>query len=356
MEQHIDDRERSLNYLQKIRSSSSLLLSLINYVLEMARIESGKMELKSEVGYFPDLITSLQAVSEPQGQKKHLQIDWNTDLQHNYIICDRTKIREIFLNIISNAIKYTDESGKVTISLKEIAAEQEGSAAYEFVVEDNGIGMSEDYLPHIFEEFSRERSSTESKVTGAGLGLPIVKSLVEMMGGSIYVKSKPNEGTRFTIRICFALPTEKQIQKKQEQLHTEYLEILKNKRILLAEDNDLNAEITETLLEEQQLKVERVGDGKECLRTLQEMPEEYYDMILMDIQMPVMNGYEAAKAIRQLPGKRGSIPVVALTANAFEEDRKKALDAGMNAHIAKPLNMEQLLLTMGEILSDCIFS
>ena len=276
MEQHIDDRERSLNYLQKIRSSSSLLLSLVNYVLEMARIESGKMELKSEVGYFPDLITSLQAVSEPQGQKKHLQIDWNTDLQHNYIICDRTKIREIFLNIISNAIKYTDESGKVTISLKEIAAEQEGSAAYEFVVEDNGIGMSEDYLPHIFEEFSRERSSTESKVTGAGLGLPIVKSLVEMMGGSIYVKSKPNEGTRFTIRICFALPTEKQIQKKQEQLHTEYLEILKNKRILLAEDNDLNAEITETLLEEQQLKVERVGDGKECLRTLQEMPEEYY--------------------------------------------------------------------------------
>ena len=134
------------------------------------------------------------------------------------------------------------------------------------------------------------------------------------------------------------------------------MEILKNKRILLAEDNDLNAEITETLLEEQQLKVERVGDGKECLRTLQEMPEEYYDMILMDIQMPVMNGYEAAKAIRQLPGKRGSIPVVALTANAFEEDRKKALDAGMNAHIAKPLNMEQLLLTMGEILSDCIFS
>lgn len=131
---------------------------------------------------------------------------------------------------------------------------------------------------------------------------------------------------------------------------------MKNKRILLAEDNDLNAEITETLLEEQQLKVERVGDGKECLRTLQEMPEEYYDMILMDIQMPVMNGYEAAKAIRQLPGKRGSIPVVALTANAFEEDRKKALDAGMNAHIAKPLNMEQLLLTMGEILSDCIFS
>lgn len=356
MEQHIDDRERSLNYLQKILSSSSLLLSLINYVLEMARIESGKMELKSEVGYFPDLITSLQAVSEPQGQKKHLQIDWNTDLQHNYIICDRTKIREIFLNIISNAIKYTDESGKVTISLKEIAAEQEGYAAYEFVVEDNGIGMSEDYLPHIFEEFSRERSSTESKVTGAGLGLPIVKSLVEMMGGSIYVKSKPNEGTRFTIRICFALPTEKQIQKKQEQLHTEYLEILKNKRILLAEDNDLNAEITETLLEEQQLKVERVGDGKECLRTLQEMPEEYYDMILMDIQMPVMNGYEAVKAIRQLPGKRGSIPVVALTANAFEEDRKKALDAGMNAHIAKPLNMEQLLLTMGEILSDCIFS
>ena len=131
---------------------------------------------------------------------------------------------------------------------------------------------------------------------------------------------------------------------------------MKNKRILLAEDNDLNAEITETLLEEQQLKVERVGDGKECLRTLQEMPEEYYDMILMDIQMPVMNGYEAAKAIRQLPGKRGSIPVVALTANAFEEDRKKALDVGMNGHIAKPLNMEQLLLTMGEILSDCIFS
>ena len=215
-------------------------------------------------------------------------------------------------------------------------------------MKDNGIGMSKEYLPHIFEEFTREHSSTESHITGTGLGLPIVKSLVNLMGGTIDVESELGAGTITTVCLTFGLPTEEQFAAHQhkDEILGQSLQTLSEKRVLLAEDNDLNAEIVLTVLEENGIHAEHVKDGALCLKAVQNAPEDYYDVILMDIQMPNMNGYQAAEAIRALPGKRGEIPIVAMTANAFEEDRRKALESGMNAHIAKPVDVSVLLETL----------
>ena len=348
LEKHIDEKDRAVDYIAKIKSSSSFLLSLINYVLEMARIESGKASLKIELGSYSELINSLNAVFEPSLKSKNLSYLCYNTVEHDAILCDRTKIREILLNIISNSIKYTPEGGKISVKIEETPAPRKGFASYRITVKDNGIGMSKEYLPHIFEEFTREHSSTESHITGTGLGLPIVKSLVNLMGGTIDVESELGAGTITTICLTFELPTEEQLAAHQhkDEILEQSLQTLSEKRVLLAEDNDLNAEIVLTVLEENGIHAEHVKDGALCLKAVQNAPEDYYDVILMDIQMPNMNGYQAAEAIRALPGKRGEIPIVAMTANAFEEDRRKALESGMNAHIAKPVDVSVLLETL----------
>ena len=348
LEKHIDEKDRAVDYIAKIKSSSSFLLSLINYVLEMARIESGKASLKIELGSYSELINSLNAVFEPSLKSKNLSYLCYNTVEHDAILCDRTKIREILLNIISNSIKYTPEGGKISVKIEETPAPRKGFASYRITVKDNGIGMSKEYLPHIFEEFTREHSSTESHITGTGLGLPIVKSLVNLMGGTIDVESELGAGTITTICLTFELPTEEQLAAHQhkDEILGQSLQTLSEKRVLLAEDNDLNAEIVLTVLEENGIHAEHVKDGALCLKAVQNAPEDYYDVILMDIQMPNMNGYQAAEAIRALPGKRGEIPIVAMTANAFEEDRRKALESGMNAHIAKPVDVSVLLETL----------
>ena len=348
LEKHIDEKDRAVDYIAKIKSSSSFLLSLINYVLEMARIESGKASLKIELGSYSELIHSLNAVFEPSLKSKNLSYLCYNTVEHDAILCDRTKIREILLNIISNSIKYTPEGGKISVKIEETPAPRKGFASYRITVKDNGIGMSKEYLPHIFEEFTREHSSTESHITGTGLGLPIVKSLVNLMGGTIDVESELGAGTITTICLTFELPTEEQLAAHQhkDEILEQSLQTLSEKRVLLAEDNDLNAEIVLTVLEENGIHAEHVKDGALCLKAVQNAPEDYYDVILMDIQMPNMNGYQAAEAIRALPGKRGEIPIVAMTANAFEEDRRKALESGMNAHIAKPVDVSVLLETL----------
>ena len=348
LEKHIDEKDRAVDYIAKIKSSSSFLLSLINYVLEMARIESGKASLKIELGSYSELINSLNAVFEPSLKSKNLSYLCYNTVEHDAILCDRTKIREILLNIISNSIKYTPEGGKISVKIEETPAPRKGFASYRITVKDNGIGMSKEYLPHIFEEFTREHSSTESHITGTGLGLPIVKSLVNLMGGTIDVESELGAGTITTICLTFGLPTEKQLAAHQhkDEILEQSLQTLSEKRVLLAEDNDLNAEIVLTVLEENGIHAEHVKDGALCLKAVQNAPEDYYNVILMDIQMPNMNGYQAAEAIRALPGKRGEIPIVAMTANAFEEDRRKALESGMNAHIAKPVDVSVLLETL----------
>ena len=350
LEKHIDEKDKAIDYLGKIKSSSNFLLSLINYVLEIARIESGKLALKKEVGCVTELIESLTDVFEPGVKKKFITYSCETDIQHKYVIGDETKVREIFINIIGNSVKYTPEGGKISVSVKEEPFEKENYIAYRIIVEDNGIGMSKEYLPHIFEEFSREHTSTESKVTGTGLGLPIVKSLIDMMGGTIEVESQLGCGTNMNVVLPFELASEKQILEEKQKEKEKISDSILGKRVLLAEDNELNAEIAMTVLKENGLKAERAANGKQCMEMLKKMPEDYYDMILMDIQMPEMDGYEATKRIRNLDDARADIPIVAMTANVFEEDRQKALESGMNAHVSKPVDMNMLFKVMAQIL------
>lgn len=350
--EHIDDKERALNYVAKIQSSSDFLLSLINYVLEVSRIENGKITLKQEVGCFPHLMQDLRDVFEPSLKKKDLTLTLRTDLVHPYIRCDTTKVREIFLNILSNSVKYTPEGGHISLTLTETPCQKPGCAAYTAVFADDGIGMSAEFLPHIFEEFAREHTTTESKVVGTGLGLPIVKSFMDLMGGTIAVESTPGKGTVFTLGFVFPIvqPAEQADAAGSPPAPAAPDDGLCGRRVLLAEDNDLNAEIATELLTERGLLVDRAVDGRQCVEMLQCAPEGFYDIILMDIQMPVMNGYAAARAIRALKGPRNQIPIAAMTANAYDEDRQKALAAGMNEHIAKPIDLEQM---MGVIAKFC---
>ena len=346
LEAHLDDRDRALDYVEKIRASGDFLLSLINYVLEMARIESGKAVLKPEVSNVDDLLESLSAVFTPLAEEKHITGTTTSSIQHKYILSDRTKVREIFLNIISNAIKYTPEGGHVDFSLTELPGEEPGTLRYKAVVKDDGIGMSAEYLPHIFEEFSREHTSTESRVVGTGLGLPIVKSLVQLMHGTIDVESEEGKGSTFTVILPFPIATEEQLERRREERTADPAVGLAGKRLLLAEDNDLNAEITLTVLQENGMLVDRAADGVQCVNAVKAKPAGYYDAVLMDIQMPNMDGYTAAKTIRALPDDRANVPIIAMTANAFEEDKQKAFDAGMNDHIAKPISVNALMAAL----------
>lgn len=343
IKKNMNDPDKVRDYIEKIQSSSTLLLSIINHVLEMARIESGEVTLSEQVGNIQELVTSIETVFEPTIQKKKLICSYEANVEHEYVICDETKVREIFLNIIGNAVKYTEQGGNIRVSVTEFPDHEQKIATYRIVVKDNGSGMSEEYLPHIFETFSREHSSTEVRVEGTGLGLPIVKSFLDLMGGTIQVESRPGEGTQMTIEVSFPIADEKQIREHQGQKKHRVMQNWKNKRILLAEDNDLNAEIVTTLLQENEFIVERVADGEPCVNMVKRMPCDYYRVILMDIQMPHMDGYQATQAIRKLDGARSQIPIIALTANAFEEDRQKAFACGMNAHVVKPIDMEQLL-------------
>lgn len=352
LEEHLEDRELAADYVAKIKKSSEFLLSLINYVLEMARIESGKVVLKSEVAHSKSFIDSLNAVFEEEIKNKNLNYKCTYNIEHEYIICDLTKVKEIFLNIISNAIKYTNPGGSIFMDFSEIPSDSEEYGIYKSVVRDTGIGMSEEYLPHIFEEFSREHTSTETKILGTGLGLPIVKSLVDLMGGSIEVESKLGQGTKMTVTLKFPLATQEQILKQNKEAANQLISNIKGKRILIAEDNELNAEIAMTVLKENGIWAECAEDGNICIEKLSEMPEDYFDAILMDIQMPNMNGYEAAKKIRAMEGKRSEIPIIAMTANAFEEDRRRAIESGMNEHIGKPVDIKKLVLLLGKILGE----
>ena len=350
LEKSLHDEKKSLCYIKKIRVSSDILLTIINQVLEMARIESGKITLNPESVNIREMVEAMNTVFESSLTKKSLEYQCSLNVVHDQILCDKTKMEEIILNVVSNSIKYTNPHGKITVSIDELDSEDEKNADYKVVVEDNGIGMSQDYLPHIFEEFSREHTSTETRVAGTGLGLPIVKSLVDRMGGTIEVESEEGKGTRFIMKFSFPVSLENQVREKEKQNIPDITEKLEGKRILLAEDNELNAEIAETVLEETGIKVKHVEDGIQCIEELKKMPEKYYDVILMDVQMPNMDGYTATQRIRDLDDSRAEIPIIAMTANAYDEDRRKAQEAGMDGFLAKPLDVDEMMRLLAQII------
>ncbi len=337
------DQTKLLNYQEKVEHSGNLLLSIINNVLDMARIESGKAELNEEYCDTATIAAELMSVFESDVQKKqlHMKSDWQ--VPHRYLMVDQTKLKEIFLNLVSNAIKYTPEGGTITIRAVELPCDRAGYLCIKMEIEDTGIGMSKEYLPKLFEPFTRERNSTTTRVIGTGLGMPIVKKLVELMGGSIAVESELGKGTKFTLILYHRLadgpyaPQETEISEEKKKT------ILRGKHILLAEDNDLNAEIAQTILEESGLLVDRVEDGVQCVAAIEQKPAGSYDLILMDIQMPNLDGYQATQTIRNLTDpEKANLPIVAMTANAFQEDREKALSVGMNDHIAKPVDLKKI--------------
>ena len=345
------DLPETLEHLEKLQQSGDLLLSIINNVLDMARIESGRMELDENYCQIEDVWKSLFAVFEEKARKKNIALHYTMNVEHKHVLTDATKIKEILVNILSNAIKYTPAGGSVMVEVDELPCDESEYMIARIRVSDTGIGMSADYQTRIFEAFTRERNTTKSKITGSGLGMSIVKNYVELLGGTITVESELGKGSTFTVTLKHRMADESYYVNKYIEESGTGSEILEGRNILLAEDNDLNAEIAEAILEHAGLKIDRVEDGIQCVNKIMEMPAGTYDMILMDIQMPRMNGYKATQAIRNLPDRdKACIPIIAMTANAFEEDKRDAIAAGMDGHIAKPIQIDKLLSMLAEIM------
>ena len=332
-----------VDYQNKIEQSGKLLLSIINNVLDMARIESGKMVVEERAEQIGLVVEEIESVFESCAQEKNIVFTTSVDVDHTHVLWDGFKVREILMNLVGNAFKYTPDGGHIAIDVKELDCERSGYVRIQTQIKDTGIGMSEDFLPTLFDSFSREYNTTIGKVSGTGLGMAIVKNLVDMMDGEICVKSKLGEGTCFTLTFEHRIADADSIEWNQELDVLDEKSILEGKRVLLAEDNDLNAEIAMAILEQSGLVLDRVEDGLACINRLSEVDADLYGLILMDIQMPNMNGYEATRRIRQFENvKKASIPILAMTANAFEEDKKMAIKAGMNGHISKPIDVSVL--------------
>ena len=341
------DIPEALEHLEKLQQSGNLLLSIINNVLDMARIESGRMELDENYCRIEDVWKSLFAVFDEKARKKNISLHYTMNVEHEHVLTDVTKVKEILVNILSNAIKYTPAGGSVMVYVDELPCDESGYMIVRIRISDTGIGMSQDYLTKIFEAFTREKNTTKSKIAGTGLGMSIVKNYVDLLGGTIDVESELGKGSTFTVTLKHRIADERYYVKKHIEESGTGNEILEGRNILLAEDNDLNAEIAEAILERAGLRIERVENGIQCVNRILKMPAGTYDMIFMDIQMPEMDGYKATQAIRNLPDKdKACIPIIAMTANAFAEDKRKTMEAGMNAHLSKPLNVPELMDTI----------
>lgn len=334
----------TLEHLEKLQQSGNLLLSIINNVLDMARIESGRMEIDESYAQIEDIRQDLFEIFDDEAKKKNIAFTYTMNVEHDHVLTDITKVKEIFVNILSNAIKYTPAGGSVMVNIDELPCDEPEYMIVRTRINDTGIGMSQEYLTKIFDAFTREQNTTKSKIAGTGLGMSIVKKYVDLLGGTIDVESELGTGSAFTVTLKHKIADESYYAKKHvEELGTDS-EILNGRHILLAEDNDLNAEIAETILERAGLKIERVEDGVQCVDRIAKMPVGTYDMILMDIQMPKMDGYKATQEIRHMPDKdKACIPIIAMTASAFEEDKREAIAAGMNGHITKPINVDELI-------------
>ncbi len=347
---HLDDRELVQDYLSKIAASSSHLLSLINDVLDMSRIESGRVTIDETVCSLPQVLQDLQSIIRADLETKGLNLCMDDGaLIHPYVVCDRLRLNQVLLNILSNALKFTPAGGKISISAVERPGDTADTAIYEFCIRDTGIGMAPEFLEHIFEPFERERTSTVSGIQGTGLGMSITKNLVELMNGRIAVESRLGQGSAFLCSFSFRL-SEAPAPLSAPELSCPPQSA--DWRILLVEDNELNQEIAMTILEEAGCAVDVASNGAEAVEKVRHSLENPYDVVLMDIQMPVMDGIEATKTIRALDDPQlARLPIVAITANAFEEDRQRVLSAGMNGHLGKPIDVAKMFATLQSILS-----
>lgn len=353
--EHLDDREIIRNYLEKISTSGKHLLSLINDVLDMSRIESGSVKIEKTNVHLPDVLEDLKTIIlESVHAKQQKLLIKMQDVVHEDIITDKLRLTQVLLNIISNAVKFTPVGGTIHILVEEKDSQKAGYAVYSFCIKDNGIGMSKEFQEHVFDSFARERTVTESGITGTGLGMAITKNIVDLMGGTIHLTSKQGEGSEFIVTLECELAN-KTVQDKQsscpkaEKKHLDY----SGKKVLLVEDNELNREIATEILKSLGLKVDCAADGMEAVEIMSSEAGNQYDLIFMDIQMPKMDGYTATREIRTLnDSKKANIPIIAMTANAFDEDRKKAIKAGMNGHIAKPIDVNVILQNLDRIFGQ----
>lgn len=348
----IGDHDRLKTYLEKISTSGDHLLSLINDVLDMSYIESGKANLREKPEDLMEIIREVETIIHGNVTKKHLNFIIDAEnIREVNIVTDKLRLSQILLNILNNAVKFTENDGKIELKVRQLEKTAKDCARYEFRIADNGIGMSPEFATHIFEAFSRERTSTVSGIQGMGLGMSIAKKLVDLMNGTITFNSEPGKGTEFVIALEFRIWKEKERRKPlavDEQIGEQ--SDFNGKKILLVEDNELNREITIEILKNEGFLLDTAEDGKAALEKIKNAQPGQYDLILMDIQMPVMDGYEATRQIRKLMGEYADIPIIAVTANAFEADRQKALKSGMNGHVGKPLEVPKLLHTINEVL------
>ena len=351
---HCDNAVQSKAYFEKIKTAGNHLLNLINDILEMSRIEAGKVALSNSPMDMRKAMDNVVQMNKSLATAKSIEFTSDVvDLENPYVYADELHLNEVVINLISNAIKFTPDGGKVSCTVRQKSGVKDGIALYQFIIEDNGIGMSDEFQSHLFEAFSREDSSRVLKAEGTGLGLSIVKSIVDLYGGTVDVKSKLGEGSTFTVELPFKVMTDDEISAFEGSCQTgteiPSVEKFKGKRVLLVEDNEMNREIASDILTEAGLIVEAAEDGEIAVETVAEKGPGYYDLILMDIQMPVMTGYEAASAIRSMQCG-ASVPIIALSANAFAEDREASLKAGMNDHIAKPIDVKNLFTVMSKFI------
>lgn len=347
---HIDDKEKVKEYLENIATAGKHLMGLINDVLDMSRIESGRMEIRQETFDLVEMVEDVRTMNASLTENKNIDFEVDTTgVIHRNIISDSLRFNQVLINIVGNAIKFTKPGGMVGITVTEDKTKTD-TAMYRFVIKDTGIGMDADFLEKIFDPFERERTATESRIEGTGLGLAIVKNIVELMGGNIRVESKKGEGSQFYIDVPFKLSLEEASNQDKENNVVSDIDITKLK-ILLVEDNEINRKIARAIFADKNMTLDEAFNGQEAVDTLIEKGAGYYDLVLMDVQMPVMNGYEATAKIRSLPDEGLSqIPIIAMTANAFEEDKRASLKAGMNAHISKPIDIDILMDTIKSVM------
>lgn len=358
---HIENQSLVQDYLGKIQSASKHLLNLINDILDMSRIESGKVQIEESESSLREIIAEVNNIIQPMAVEKKIDFQLKNEIVNNYVYCDKLRLTQVLINLLGNAVKFTPQGGQVSLQIHQEMVAPEGYGVYIFKVKDNGIGIGAEFLDSVFQAFEREKSTENSGVQGTGLGLSIAKSIVEMMGGKISVESEINQGTEFTVKVVFSLQdieedelVEETSEIKEQEAAREQLEqkrLFTGRKLLLVEDNSLNREIAKMLLKEQGFFIDEAVNGQEAVEKVKASHAGEYAVVLMDIQMPIMDGYEAVKAIRDLDNRiLANVPIVAMTANAFDEERRKAFAAGMNGYVTKPIDLEVLFETLKQII------